>query len=187
MVEEPVQLEKPEETADPPSSKTPHTVSPESQPDVHSTAPEDIPTNTPSEPNQPAAQEKKKPSRKKRTPEKADTKAADTPASETPDPVTDEGLQDQLNRPLSERELSKARDNKRKKMQSDIKASTPTGKKNVPTAESKALVPVQPEAKPDAENSRNSFSPRVRVKATDIQHERPPRSCREPVRLPASR
>ena len=164
MVEEPVQQENTAETAEPLLSETPNTVPPESQPDVHSTAAEDIPTNTPSEPNQPAAQEKKKPARKKRTSKKADTKAADTPAAKTPDPVADEGLQDQLNRPLSERELAKARDNKRKKTQAEIKASTPAGKKNVP---------VQPEAKPDAENSGSPFSPRVRRKATDIQHERP--------------
>ena len=176
MVEEPVQQENPTETAEPPLSETPHTVSPESQPqnDSRREAPKDIPSNAPSEPEGSAVQDKKKPARKKRTPKKAAAKAANTPASKTPEPVTDEGLQDQLNRPLSERELAKARDNKRKKTQAEIKASTPMGKKNVPTDESKALVPVQPEVKPDAENSGNSFSPRVRVKATDIQHERPP-------------
>ena len=176
MVEEPVQQENLAETAEPPSSETPNTVPPESQPqpDFRSEDPKDIPTTTPPESKQPAAQEKKKPARKKRTSKKADTKAADTPASETPDPVTDEGLQDQLNRPLSERELAKARDNKRKKTQAEIKASTPAGKKNVPTAESKALVPGQPEVKPNSENSGSPFSPRVRHKATDIQHERPP-------------
>ena len=183
MVEEPVQQENLAETAEPPSSETPHAESsePQPQPDLRREAPKDIPSNAPSEPEQPAVAEKKKLARKKRTSKKAAAKAADTPASETPEPVTDEGLQDQLNRPLSERELAKARDNKRKKVQAEIKASTPTGKKNVPTAESKALVPVQPEAKPDAENSGSPFSPRVRRKATDIQHERPP------AQLPRSR
>ncbi len=124
----------------------------------------------------------KKPARKKRTPRKADAKATDGPASEVPVPETDEGLQDQLNRPLSERELAKARDNKRKKTQAEIKASTPAEKENVPAAENNAsLVPIQSEAKVDVENSGSLFNPRVRRKATDVQHERPP------AQLPRSR
>lgn len=175
MMEEAVWQENPDETAEPSLSETPHTVSPESQPqlDPHSEAPKDIPSNAPSEPERPAAEEKKKPSRKKRTSKKADAKAAE-PASEVPASHTDEGLQDQLNRPLSERELAKARDNKRKKVQAEIKADTPAKKNEVPAAKSKTPVPVQPETKPDAENSGSPFSPRIRRKATDIQHERPP-------------
>ena len=182
MVEESVQQENLDETAEPSLSETPHTVSPESQPqlDPHSEAPKDIPSNAPSEPEQPAAEEKKKPARKKRTSKKADGKAAE-PASEVPASHADEGLQDQLNRPLSERELAKARDNRRKKVQAEIKADTPAGKKEVPAAESKAPVPVQSEPKPDAESNRSPFSPRIRRKATDIQHERPP------VQLPRTR
>lgn len=172
MVEEPEQQKNPTATAEPPSSETPHTVSPESQPQPDS-HPKDVFSNTPSEPEQPTVAEKKKPARKRRTSKKADAKAA-VPASEAPASRAEEGLQDQLNRPLSERELAKARDNKRKKAQAEIKVSTPAGKKDVPAAESKALVPVQPETKADAESSGSPFSPRVRHKATDIQHERPP-------------
>ena len=188
MVEEPVQQENPTETSESPSPETSHTVSPESQPqpDPHSEAPKDISSNAPFEPEQLAAEEKKKPTRKKRTSKKVNAKAVE-PASEVPAFHAEEGLQDQLNRPLSERELAKARDNNRKKVQAEIKASIPAEKKEVPAAESKAPIPVQLDTKPDAESNRSPFSPRVRTKATDIQHERPPAQLprtREIVREP---
>ena len=188
MVEEPVQQDNPTETSESPSPETSHTVSPESQPqpDPHSEAPKDISSNAPFEPEQLAAEEKKKPTRKKRTSKKVNAKAVE-PASEVPAFHAEEGLQDQLNRPLSERELAKARDNNRKKVQAEIKASIPAEKKEVPAAESKAPIPVQLDTKPDAESNRSPFSPRVRTKATDIQHERPPAQLprtREIVREP---
>ena len=189
MVEEPVQQENPAEVPDAVPSEAqpkremqadaPGTASPEVAADVQTDAPQAAqPMQQP--PTQESAQ--KKLSRRKQSPPKAEVKSPDGPV-----PEADEGLQDQLNRPLSERELAKARDNRRKKVQAEIKASTPAEKKEVPAAESKAPVPVQLDTKPDAESNRSPFSPRVRTKATDIQHEHPPTQMprtREIVRQP---
>ncbi|MDO5323574.1 MAG: hypothetical protein Q4G06_06100 [Clostridia bacterium] len=193
MVEEPVQQENPAEATASSSDAVPSEAQPkhEMQADVPDTASPEAPADAQTDASQtaqpfqkPSTPEKaqKKPARRKRSPPKAEVKSPDAPT-----PEADEGLQDQLNRPLSERELAKARDNRRKKVQAEIKASTPDEKKEVPAAESKAPVPVQADTKPDAESNRSPFSPRVRTIATDIQHERPPAQLprtREIVREP---
>lgn len=193
MVEEPVQQGNLDETAVSSSEAVPSDTQPkrEAQTDVPGTASPEAPADAQTDTSQSAqpmqetpATEKaqKKPSRRKRSPPKAEGKSPDVSVLQA-----EEGLQDQLNRPLSERELAKARDNNRKKVQAEIKASTPAEKKEVPAAESKAPVPVQPDTNPDAESNRSPFSPRVRTRATDIQHERPPAQLprtREIVRQP---
>lgn len=174
MVEEPAQQETAPEPAEPAAAETPAPAQPES---AQKSAPqsdvaESVRDDTVSATEHPSAEKpKKKSSRRKKASSKVEANSADTPSA-----VAEEGLQDQLNRPLSEREISKARDNRRRKNQSEIRKNAPAEKKAPAAAKTEAPIPVQEKApvSSDGEVADSTFQPRIRTKATDIQHERPP-------------
>lgn len=180
MVEEPVQQENPAEATASSSDAVPSEAQHkhEMQADMPGTASPEVPSNVQTDVPQtaqpmqePPTPEKaqKKPSRRKRSHPKAEAREPDALV-----PEADEGLQDQLNRPLSERELAKARANRRRKNQSEIRSDLPAEGKAPAEAEVTGQAAI-PEAKSaEAENSSGSFRPRIRTRATDIQHERPP-------------
>ena len=181
MVEEPAQQATTPEAVEPPSAETPTPSQVESvqKSTPQSNVAESVRNDTVPESEQPTAEKpKKKSSRRKKASPKPEANAVDAHSA-----GAEEGLQDQLNRPLSEREISKARDNRRRKNQSEIRKDTPAEKKTPAAAKTEAPIPVQEKAPvfSDGEVPGSTFHPRIRTKATDIQHERPP------VQLPQTR
>ena len=174
MVEEPAPQETTPESVEPPTVETPAptpsdpTQKSAPQTDTQKTVQPDAAPKS----EQPATEKpKKKSSRRKKASSKGEAKSPDEPV-----PLSEDGLQDQINRPLSEREISKARDNRRRKNQSEIRKDAPTERKTPAAAKKEAPIPVQEKApvSSDGEVPGSTFRPRIRTKATDIQHERPP-------------